>query len=173
MGQALAIKIFSLLIAFFSIIFVFLGLQDAYFLDIKNYGLDFKFMEAKNLQGWELNSSKISKNYQAKSWERYEKRDVFKDFFHQNLDFNLSAGELEILNKNEKIILRQNVLYKDAQGEIKTQFAEYEPKNKILKSDDSFEANFNSNIVRGKTFSYDLDKKIFKTQKVKAWLREN
>lgn len=94
----MVIKIFGVLIALFTIIFTILTLQDPYSLNLKSYSLDFKNMEAENLNIYETNSSAIKAYYKANSWERYNDKDIFHYFTTLNFDFNLSANTLELLN---------------------------------------------------------------------------
>ncbi len=55
----MAIKIFGILIALFTITFTILSLQDPYSLNLQTNALNFKNIEAKNLKAYESNTSII------------------------------------------------------------------------------------------------------------------
>ncbi|EHY7180634.1 hypothetical protein K4N89_001533, partial [Campylobacter jejuni] len=55
----MAIKIFGILIALFTITFTILSLQDPYSLNLQTNALNFKNIEAKNLKAYESNASTI------------------------------------------------------------------------------------------------------------------
>ncbi|HEG8257601.1 TPA: hypothetical protein SF031_000854, partial [Campylobacter jejuni] len=106
----MAIKIFGILIALFTITFTILSLQDPYSLNLQTNALNFKNIEAKNLKAYESNTSTIKAYYKANSWVRYADRDEFNDFITLNLDFNLSANRLEFFNKDmSKVLFEGNV----------------------------------------------------------------
>ncbi len=171
----MAIRIFGILIALFAISFTILSLQDPYSLNLKNYSLDFKNIEARNLDAYELNSTTIKSYYKADTWTRYENKDVFKDFVNLNLDFNLSANTLELLGKDfEKVVFEGNVKYLGKDNtKLTSDKMEFDPKKKHLSTRAGFEAFIGENIINGDILNYDLKNKILQIQGVKAWLQKN
>lgn len=170
----MVIKIFGVLIALFTIIFTILTLQDPYSLNLKSYSLDFKNMEAKNLNIYETNSSAIKAYYKANSWERYNDKDIFHYFTTLNFDFNLSANTLELLNNQKnKIVFEGNVSYIDLNGtKILSQKVKFNPDEKIISTDMGFKAFLNKNRIDGNVLVYDLKKKTLQIEGVKAWIQE-
>ncbi|MBK1964304.1 hypothetical protein DU472_01770 [Campylobacter novaezeelandiae] len=170
----MVIKIFGVLIALFTIIFTILTLQDPYSLNLKSYSLDFKNMEAKNLNIYETNSSAIKAYYKANSWERYNDKDIFHYFTTLNFDFNLSANTLELLNNQKnKIVFEGNVSYIDLNGtKILSQKVKFNPDEKIISTDVGFKAFLNKNRIDGNVLVYDLKKKTLQIEGVKAWIQE-
>ncbi|MCX2682370.1 hypothetical protein OQH60_00320 [Campylobacter sp. MIT 21-1685] len=169
----MALKIFAILVALFTISFTILGLQNPYFLDIKSYSLDFKNIEANSLKAYELNTTFIKSYYEANSWIRYSDKDVFEDFKTFNLDFNLSAKSLEVSNENfNKVLFQGDVVYRGIDElQFFSQKVEYFPKKKILNTDVGFKALVNGSAINGSTLKYDLENKILKIQGVDAWLQ--
>ncbi|MBK1972179.1 LPS export ABC transporter periplasmic protein LptC [Campylobacter sp. 2018MI35] len=170
----MVIKIFGVLIALFTIIFTILTLQDPYSLNLKSYSLNFKNMEASNLNIYETNSSTIKAYYKANSWERYNDKDVFHYFTTLNFDFNLSANTLELLNdQKNKIVFEGNVSYSDLNGtKILSQKVKFNPDDKILSTDVGFKAFLNKNRVDGNILVYDLKKNTLQVEGVQAWIQE-
>ncbi|ARJ56314.1 hypothetical protein [Campylobacter cuniculorum] len=169
----MAIKIFGILIALFTISFTILSLQDPYSLNLKNYSLDFKNIEANSLDAYELNSSMIKSYYKAHSWTRYENKDVFKNFVNLNLDFNLSAHTLELLGKDfNQVVFEGDVVYL---GKDKTKLLspkmQFNPREKILSTHLGFKAFIDGNIINGNVLNYDIKNKILQVQGVQAWLQ--
>lgn len=93
----MAIRIFAVLMALFSLALVFLSVQDFYFIDIKPYGIDFKNIEANALSAYELNSSQIKTHYNSSQWTRYQDKDLFSDVRVLGFDFNVSANKLSLI----------------------------------------------------------------------------
>ncbi|MFQ6341710.1 hypothetical protein [Campylobacter sp. VTCC 70190] len=170
----MAIKIFGILIALFTITFTILSLQDPYSLNLQSKALDFKNIEASNLKVFESNASLIKAYYKADFWIRYEDKDEFKDFVALNLDFNLSANRLEFFSKDtSRVVFEGNVIYRGANGvQIFSEEVEYKPKDKILHTNTPFKALVNGSIVNGNTLNYDTKNKILNIQGVNAWLEE-
>ncbi|EAJ8121744.1 hypothetical protein BHT71_02160 [Campylobacter jejuni] len=170
----MAIKIFGILIALFTITFTILSLQDPYFLNLQTNALNFKNIEAKNLKAYESNASTIKAYYKANSWVRYTDRDEFNDFITLNLDFNLSANRLEFFNKDmSKVLFEGNVTYIGSDNvKIISQEVEYQPKDKILHTNTNFKALINGSIINGNTLNYDVKNKILNIQGVNAWLQD-
>ncbi|EGF1228790.1 hypothetical protein IB030_000267 [Campylobacter jejuni] len=170
----MAIKIFGILIALFTITFTILSLQDPYSLNLQTNALNFKNIEAKNLKAYESNASTIEAYYKANSWVRYTDRDEFNDFITLNLDFNLSANRLEFFNKDmSKVLFEGNVTYIGANNiKIISQEVEYQPKDKILHTNTNFKALINGSIINGNTLNYDVKNKILNIQGVNAWLQD-
>ncbi|MFY4755560.1 hypothetical protein ACOTV8_05740 [Campylobacter jejuni] len=170
----MAIKIFGILIALFTITFTILSLQDPYSLNLQTNALNFKNIEAKNLKAYESNASTIKAYYKAISWVRYADRDEFNDFITLNLDFNLSANRLEFFNKDmSKVLFEGNVTYIGANNvKIISQEVEYQPKDKILHTNTNFKALINGSIINGNTLNYDVKNKILNIQGVNAWLQD-
>lgn len=111
-GISFGYKNFGILIALFTITFTILSLQDPYSLNIKSYALNFKNIEASDLNAYELNASNVKSYYKAQSWARYTDKDEFDNFVNFNLDFNLSANKLELKGKEmDKVLLEGNVTY--------------------------------------------------------------
>ncbi len=168
----MAIRIFGILIALFTISFTILSLQDPYFLNPKDYSLDFKNIEASSLKAYDLNSTTVRSYYRASSWTRYENKDVFKDFINLGLDFNLSANTLELLGK-DRIIFEGNVKYSGKDNtRLLGEKMEFKPKEKILSTHSGFKAMIGENIINGNVLNYDLKNKILQVQGVQAWLQE-
>lgn len=169
----MAIKIFGILIALFTITFTILSLQDPYSLNLQTNALNFKNIEAKNLKAYESNTSVIKAYYKANSWVRYADRDEFNDFITLNLDFNLSANRLEFFKDSNRVLFEGNVTYRGANNiEIVSQEAEYELKDKILHTNTHFKALINGSIINGNTLNYNIENKILNIQGVSAWLQE-
>ncbi|EIV4081743.1 hypothetical protein L8P52_001632 [Campylobacter coli] len=168
----MAIRIFGILIALFTITFTILSLQDPYSLNIKSYALNFKNIEASDLNAYELNASNVKSYYKAQSWARYTDKDEFDNFVNFNLDFNLSANKLELKGKEmDKVLLEGNVTYIGLNNtKIFADKVEYAPKNKILSTNTRFKALINGSIINGNTLNYDVEKKILQVQGVNAWL---
>lgn len=165
----MAIKIFVVLMCFFSLTLVFLSLQDFYFIDIKPYGVDFKNVEARRLDAFELNSTLVKANYTAEKWERYKDKDVFNAVFVYGYDFNLSANELISMDKN--LTLNGNVRYTDINAtSFETQRLFYDGVKKVVSSKSAFKAARKDSNISGKAFSYDTKSGELKIQGVKAWL---
>lgn len=170
----MAIRIFGVLIALFTISFTILSLQDPYSLDFKAYSLNFKNIEASTLNAYELNSTMVKSYYKAHAWTRYENKDVFRDFLNLNLDFNLSARTLELVGRDlSRVIFEGNVVYS---GENNTRLLspkmEFDPKGKILSTHSGFKALIGGNVINGNVLNYDLKSKILQIQGVEAWLQE-
>ncbi|HDZ4329580.1 TPA: hypothetical protein RTB68_001475 [Campylobacter jejuni] len=170
----MAIKIFGILIALFTITFTILSLQDPYSLNLQTNALNFKNIEAKNLKAYESNASTIKAYYKANSWVRYADRDEFNDFITLNLDFNLSANRLEFFNKDmNKVLFEGNVTYIGTNNvKIISQEVEYQLKDKILHTNTNFKALINGSIINGNTLNYDTKNKILNIQGVNAWLQD-
>ncbi|EAJ1228754.1 hypothetical protein CJI34_05930 [Campylobacter jejuni] len=170
----MAIKIFGILIALFTITFTILSLQDPYSLNLQTNALNFKNIEAKNLKAYESNTSIIKAYYKVNSWVRYADRDEFNDFITLNLDFNLSANRLEFFNKDmSKVLFEGNVTYIGSNNvKIISQEVEYQPKDKILHTNTNFKALINGSIINGNTLNYDVKNKILNIQGVNAWLQD-
>ncbi|EFE6848438.1 hypothetical protein F9694_05845 [Campylobacter jejuni] len=170
----MAIKIFGILIALFTITFTILSLQDPYSLNLQTNALNFKNIEAKNLKAYESNASTIKAYYKANFWVRYTDRDEFNDFITLNLDFNLSANRLEFFNKDmSKVLFEGNVTYIGSDNvKIISQEVEYQPKDKILHTNTNFKALINGSIINGNTLNYDVKNKILNIQGVNAWLQD-
>lgn len=170
----MAIKIFSILLALFSIGFVAISIQDPYFLELKSYSINFKNIEAKNLIASELNSTSVKSIYKANMWIRYQEKDVFKDFLNINQDYNISANTLEFFyNKNNKLFLSGDVIYiNDDNTKITSDEVYYYTDSKILTSNLGFKAYLNNNLIIGKILNYDMKNKILKIKGVNAWLEE-
>lgn len=170
----MALKIFAILIALFTISFTILGLQNPYSLDISSYALGFKNIEAKQLKAYELNSSAVKSYYKASSWVRYSDKDIFENFRTFNLDFNLSAKSLKLSNEDfNRILLEGDVIYKGSDGlQFLSQKVLYLSKEKILNTNSGFKAFINGNIVNGNTLNYDLENKILEIKGVDAWLQK-
>ncbi|HHD0601597.1 TPA: hypothetical protein ACOS69_001300 [Campylobacter coli] len=168
----MAIRIFGILIALFTITFTILSLQDPYSLNIKSYALNFKNIEASDLNAYELNASNVKSYYKAQSWARYTDKDEFDNFVNFNLDFNLSANKLELKGKEmDKVLLEGNVTYIGLNNtKIFADKVEYAPENKILSTNTGFKALINGSIINGNTLNYDVEKKILQVQGVNAWL---
>lgn len=167
----MAIRIFGVLIALFTISFTILSLQDPYSLKLKN-ALSFKNIEANDLSAYELNSTMVKSYYRANSWTRYEDKDVFKDFINLNLDFNLSANTLELLGKDLKqVIFEGDVVYLGQNNtKVLSPRMEFNPKDKILSTHLGFKAFIDGNIINGNILNYNLKSKILEIQGVQAWL---
>ncbi|MCH5337095.1 MAG: hypothetical protein J1D99_06755 [Campylobacter sp.] len=170
----MAIRIFGVLVALFTISFTILSLQDPYSLNLKAHSLNFKNIEANDLSAYELNSTMVKSYYKANSWMRYENEDVFKDFINLNLDFNLSANILKLLGKDLKqVIFEGDVVYLGEDGtKVLSPKMEFNPKDKILSTHLGFKAFVNGNIINGEVLSYDLKKKKLEIQGAKAWLEK-
>ncbi|EGQ2238296.1 hypothetical protein K8D53_000649 [Campylobacter coli] len=168
----MAIRIFGILIALFTITFTILSLQDPYSLNIKSYALNFKNIEASDLNAYELNASNVKSYYKAQSWARYTDKDEFDNFVNFNLDFNLSANKLELKGKEmDKVLFEGNVTYIGLNNtKIFADKVEYAPKNKILSTNTGFKALINGSIINGNTLNYDVENKILQVQGVNAWL---
>lgn len=171
MVRTLAIKIFGILIALFSIIFTLVSLQNPYTIDLKNYALDFKNVEAHRLYAYELNATNIKSYYEAKTWTRYNDRDVFQNFINLGGDFNLSANLLEVLGeKQENVLFEGDVVYSSDDIKIMSEKVKYNTKSKEVSSDTNFKAFLNGNVVQGNALNYDVRNKILRVQGVNAWL---
>ncbi|KAA6226421.1 MULTISPECIES: LptA/OstA family protein [unclassified Campylobacter] len=167
----MAIRIFSILIALFTISFTIISLQDPYSLNIQNYNLDYKQIQAYNINAYELNSSNTKSYYKANSWTRYKEKDEFKDFYTRHLDFNISANSLEILNDNSnKIIFKDKVTYIGDDKKITSDEVIYEQDKRFITSNSGFKAYIGKNIINGNVLKYDLNNKILEVQGAKAWL---
>lgn len=165
----MAIRIFAVLMALFSLALVFLSVQDFYFIDIKPYGIDFKNIEANALSAYELNSSQIKTHYNSSQWTRYQDKDLFSDVRVLGFDFNVSANKLILIGPAVK--LSGNVFYEDInQTRIQTHNLLYDKKREILSTQNDFTAYKNNNILKGNALSYNLLTKELKIQGVKAWL---
>ncbi|MDO4674403.1 hypothetical protein [Campylobacter sp.] len=167
----MAIKIFGILLALFSIIFTFVGLQEPFVLNFKSYALDFKNMEAKNLSVHELDASGVKSYYQAGSWARYAGRDVLENFINHNADFNVSADTLELVGE-ERVILEGNVSYVGEGLRFSSARVQYYPKQRRIHSDANFRALVDENIIDGTRLDYDMERKILELEGVSAWLAE-
>ncbi|AXP08751.1 hypothetical protein N4T57_05550 [Campylobacter hepaticus] len=170
----MAIKIFGILIALFTITFTILSLQDPYSLNLQAHALNFKNIEAQNLRAYESNTSVVKAYYKTRSWIRYANKDEFYDFINLNLDFNLSAKRLEFFDKDmNKVLFEGNVTYVGLNGvKITSEEVEYQPKDKILYTHTDFKALINGNIINGNILNYDIKNKILNIQGVNACLRE-
>ncbi len=100
----MAIKIFGILIALFTITFTILSLQDPYSLNLQTNALNFKNIEAKNLKAYESNTSIIKAYYKANSWEfRIEKPYLLSIFLEDR-----QGKILEKLAFNDVVISKKN-----------------------------------------------------------------
>lgn len=168
----MAIRIFGILIALFAVVFTILGLQDPYSLNLKAHSLNFKNIEANNLKAYELNSSSAKAFYQAQTWTRYQNKDIFEHFETKNLDFNLKANTLELLNDAKKMIFKGNVSYIGVDNtRIFSPQVEFLRQEKILNTQSGFKAYIKDNIINGNMLNYDLKHKILEVQGAKAWLK--
>lgn len=169
----MAIKIFGILLAFFSVIFTFVGLQEPYVFNFKSYALDFKNIEAKNLSVYELNASGVKSYYQARAWTRYANKDVLENFVNFNMDFNVSADSLELVGDNQdRVIFDGNVSYVGNELRLTSPRVQYYPKEKRIYSDANFKAIMNENVIYGMSLDYNIERKILELKGVNAWLVE-
>lgn len=169
----MAIKLFSTLMMFFALVLVFVSLQDFYFIDLKNYSLNFKSVEASNLKAYELNQSGVLGIYEASSWERFaeSKKDVFDHFKAFKNDFNLSADTMS--SQDMKISFEKNVFYEDVnQTRIYTDELDFDRHKQILSTQSDFRANRSGSVLRGKSLIYDLERKKLEIEGLKAWILE-
>ncbi|KGI57076.1 LPS export ABC transporter periplasmic protein LptC [Campylobacter sp. MIT 97-5078] len=168
----MAIKIFATLMGIFALVLVFLSTQDFYFIDFKPYGIDFKNVESKHIEVYELNSSEVFTHFQASSWSRYGEDDIFTEFRVFGYDYNLSANTLNLSQKNTK--LEGNVLYKDVnQTRIEAQSLLYDRTQKLLSTQTKFKAYRGVNMFTGQSLIYDVRNKELNIKGVKAWLESN
>lgn len=165
----MAIRIFAVLMALFSLSLVFLSVQDFYFIKIQPYGIDFKNIQANKLSAFELNSTQIKAHYNALEWTRYQNKDIFSRVRVFGYDFNVSANELALIKSI--VELSGNVLYEDInQTRIEAKKLVYDKKRENLSTKNEFIAHKNNSILKGNTLSYNLDSKELRIQGVKAWL---
>ena len=170
----MAIRIFSLLISLFAIVFTALSLQEPYSLNLNNYSLNFKNIEASDLSAYELNQTSVKSYYKADSWTRYEKKDEFENFINLNLDFNVSAKKVEFLSENmDKLLFVGDASYINDDIKIFSDEVEYNLKDKTISTNSTFRAFVGENIINGDSLNYEIKNKILKIQGVNAWLREN
>lgn len=154
---------------FVSMSLVFLGLQDFYYIDFKPSGVDFKNIEAANLNAYELNSSVILANYTATKWTRYKDKDVFDSVFIEGLDYNLSANELISMDKN--LTLNGNVRYADKNAtKFESNRLFYDKAKKQISTNSDFKAFRKNDEIEGKSFVYDIKTQNLSIKGVKAWL---
>ena len=169
MGEALAVRIFAVLMGLFSLVLVFLGMQEFYVIDFKPPSVDFKNIEASKLDVYELNSSLAKANYKANAWERYADKDVFDNVLVYGFDFNLSSNKL--IYANDDISLQGKVRYADDnQSKIETERLIYDKAKKKISTKSDFKAYQKESIVTGTAFEYDLQNKTMRIQGVRAWL---
>ena len=157
----------------FACVLVFVSLQDFYFIDLKEKALNFKSVEALNLQGYELDESGVLGFYRASSWERFSQNeeDIFTNFKAYRKDFNLSSNLMKVANS--QIFFRQNVFYEDInKTSIKSQSLDYDRKNEILSTKDNFEAKRGESVLKGEGLKYNLADKRLEIDGVRAWILE-
>lgn len=165
----MAIKIFATLMGIFSIVFVFLGMQDFYSIDIKPYSLNFKNIEANQIKAYELNSSLVRTYYSADDWVRFEDRDIFQNVLMLDYDYNVSANKLVFMDKN--ISLSGNVLYKDINDtSISTERIFYLKDDKVIFTDTKFKAFRANDTLFGSSLKYDMKNKTLDIKGVNLWL---
>ena len=155
----------------FSLVFIFLGMQDLYSIQIKPLSVDFKSIEAKNINAFDLNSSLVSSFYEADDWVRFEDKDSFSKVNIFSLEQNLSSNEL--LMQDDNISLKGNVFYTDVNGtRIRADEIFYVKDLKILHTDTNFTAYKDSNILLGNSLVYDLLNRQIKIEGIKLWLNK-
>lgn len=165
----MAVRIFAVLMGLFSLVLVFLGMQEFYVLDFEPPSVDFKNIEANKLDVYELNSSLAKANYKANAWERYADKDVFNNVFVYGFDFNLSSNKLSYANGD--ILLQGKVRYADNnQSKIETERLFYDKAKQKISTKSNFKAYQKESIVTGTAFEYDLEGKKMRIQGVRAWL---
>ena len=100
----MAIKIFGILIALFTITFTILSLQDPYSLNLQTNALNFKNIEAKNLKAYESNTSTIKAYYKANSWVRYADRDEDNNI-HKSETIAIQCKNNIVITDKDKVII--------------------------------------------------------------------
>ncbi len=153
----------------FSLVFVFLGMQDLYSIEIKPYSVDFKSIEAHDIGAFELNSSIVNSFYEADDWIRFNDKDEFVRVNMLSLEQNISANEL--LMKDNNISLKGDVYYTDVNGtRIKSDEIFYIRDSKILYTDSNFKAYKDNNTLLGNSLIYDLEGRKIRIEGVRLWL---
>lgn len=164
----MAIKIFAILMSLFVFVMVILSTQDPYLFNIKPQNIQVANTQAFDVIDYELNSTNVKASYEATRWVKYEDKDIFDDLKVKGIDYNLSSNLL--IRDEQKSVLEGNVSYFDLnKTSIFTQKAIYDMDKKILYSNDKFKAYVGLNEIFGDNFSYQLEDKTLKIQRIKAW----
>ena len=167
----MAVKIFSILMLFLSLALVLVSMQDFYLIEMKPYNINFKNVEAKEIDIYELNTSQVKTHYSSSQWFRYEDKDTFNNFLILGFDYNLSSNQMALLKGN--VLLSGKVLYEDInQTKIEAEELFYNPKKQKLNTETDFKAYRGGNILTGNSLSYDLKNKKLDIEEVKVWLEK-
>lgn len=151
-----------------------LSVQDPYFLSFKAPVANIENIQINKLVAYELNTKEIKAKYSAKTWMRYNDKDILKDFKAKTQKEELSSNEA--IKKDDIIMLQGDVLYKGPAKDNPTgmkilgQRLYFDNNDKILLSKDPFIALLNKNIIKGKSFTYALGEKTLNIKGVHAWL---
>ena len=167
----MAVKFFSILMLFLTIALVFVSMQDFYFVEIKPYNINFKNVEAKKIDIYELNTSLVKTHYSSSQWFRHDDKDNFKNFLILGFDYNLSSSQMDLIKGN--VLLSGKVLYEDInQTKIEAEELFYDRKKQNLSTKTDFKAYRGGNVLTGNFLSYDLQNKKLDIEGVKVWLEK-
>ncbi len=146
------IRTFNVLLLSLIAMLFFIVIQKPYEIDLKNYKLDFKSLEANDIIGFEVGEKLLKKAY-AKHYYRINNENVFNDFKMLELDKNISS-KVAIKN-SDNIILKGNVVYKDKDIVLMSEEINYFITNKTLSSNLKTKVLYNKNTLNASSFSYD------------------
>lgn len=169
----MAIKFFYAIVAIFSVFMAFLMVQTPYVSQEVVDDFSLSSMQGNNIVSFELNSSQIFANHNARQVIRFKDKDEFYGYFgiyfDEKMEHNLSSNFVEYRGKIAKF--KDNVVYKNSQNLIcKSDEMIYDLNKKIIKSDLPFVAFQNRHKIEGNNVIYDIKSKILNANGVKAWL---
>lgn len=165
----MTLKIFYFLIAIFSLSVIF-GLFDSSF----NIGFEPKNVKVADLRAFdvmahELNASVVSASYGAKEVVRYKDKDEifgFSGSYFNDEHHELSSDFAEVIGN--KIHMKQNALYENAEQNLSYRGDELIYDGKSLESNKSFVIEKGSHIIHANSGSYDIKNKKIKANQIKG-----
>lgn len=167
----MTLKLFAVLVAIVALVMFVLSVQDPYFLTFKSPVASIENIQINNITLYEIDQKGTKARYKAKSWLRYDDKDVLTNFQAKNHKESLSAKKA--IKQGELITLLGNVLYKDKKDtKILGQRLFYKVDEKLIYSKDKFYALVNGNIITGKKLDYNLLKRYLKIKELRAWFFE-
>ncbi|EAU00776.1 LPS export ABC transporter periplasmic protein LptC [Campylobacter curvus] len=171
----MVIKIFYFVVAIFSVVMIFLALQDPYFAEQFKQDINVSNMQANDVLDYEMNASGINAVYEADEVNRYSSEDEFLKFKAEILRSGLKhiLSSDKAISQGDDVRFLGNVKYDNNDSlSFTSNEVIYNTKTKIARSDGSFVVTQNSDKATGESGSYDLAKKQTHIKGLKAWIEQ-
>lgn len=131
-------------------------------------------MQAKDVEGYELNSTLIFSRYEVKNAIRYNDRDEFLGFkanYVQNGNFHTISARKALLQGNV-VTLSGDVIYTNSDNlDFQSNLVSYDLKMKTLTSILPFIITQGGNKITGKSAVYDMENKKLYASEVSGWMQ--